>query len=242
MKRFAVSKCLPALALVMGVGLPGPGLALPILPGSDLLTTPDGTAFVDTPFGRVDLKSKPIGPGSTDTIVERFGTLDDGQTGSIPVELVALSLVSVDPVDVGVGMFFDVFVTLDPSRPSLGEIIILSHDDGPGPDEGGGEFESFFDVFVQVDFVDPATGRIVETAFLEDFLGPELNRWSHTPQPGTLPNKDAGNFFPIEVVRHTGPHPVAIPTPTPVPEPATLALVGAGLALLGLGRRRRKAA
>ncbi len=96
-----------ALALVMALVLAAPGrtLAAPIAPGFDLFTTPDGTAFIDLSatglgLGVVDLLGNPIPgqPGNADTIVERLTGLNSSQTGTIDIELVALSLRSVDPV------------------------------------------------------------------------------------------------------------------------------------------------
>ncbi len=229
-----------ALALLMALVLSAPGrvLAGPILPGFDLFTTPDGTAFIDLTgaglgLGSVDLLGNPIPgePGGADTIVERLTGLGDGEIGTIDIELVALSLRSVDPVALNIGTgdaFFDLFVTLDESMSSLGQITILTHDDAAG----GGTFVSFFDVFVQLDFIGTSTGFPL-TLFGSDVLGEpaEPNQWIHT---------ENDDFRPVGVTRHTGPHPETVSV---VPAPPALPLFLIGLAgLVGLMRRRRRQA
>jgi hypothetical protein len=218
------------LPFLLGTG--DTALAGPIGPGFDLLSTPPGGAFIplDLPgigIVIVDLVGTPIGPGNTDTIVERMSGLGDIQTGRIEAEIVALSLMSIDPVGV-FGSFFDVFVTLDPAQPSTGFIDVLTHD------LGGGTFNSFFDVFVQIVLVDIQTGQMINPMFAHDSIRSFGTPWSHTPTPGYPGARDAGGFFITDQgIQHQGPHPHTDPA---VPEPSTLFLLGIGT--LGLMRYR----
>src|SRR5207249_914370 len=128
----------------------------------DYLTTLPGT-FFDFPnipgFGDpppVNLRGRPLGPGNlppagyptalgnTDTIVQRQANAslpvqDTGTPSSatIPIQMVALSLESVNPLSIG-GSFFDVFVHLNPALPSTGSMTIV-HDfvDIAGPTAEG---------------------------------------------------------------------------------------------------------
>ena len=95
-------------------------------PGFDLFRTKEGSGsfinFTLDDFGPVDvgLVGNPILKGfegtNTDTVVRRNDSLDPGVIGTIPVELVALSLISVDPVKLNNDDLFDVKVTLGPSK------------------------------------------------------------------------------------------------------------------------------
>jgi hypothetical protein len=88
--------CVVMVGMAFGVG--NIALALPIEPGFDLFHTLPGT-YVPLPgIGNVDLEGVPIGPGNTDTIVQRKTGLPDFATGLIDIELVALFLKSVDPI------------------------------------------------------------------------------------------------------------------------------------------------
>jgi hypothetical protein len=78
--------------------------------GSDYFQSQAGTQFnFGGPIGLVNFMGLPIGPGNTDTLVQRQA--DATINGSaIPLQMTALSLESLAPVNVG-GSFFDAFVT-----------------------------------------------------------------------------------------------------------------------------------
>ena len=122
-----------------------------VLLGSDYLHTLPGTVFGGVPFTGV-----PVGPGNTDTIVERQSDANlpsVGNSDTIPIELVALQLVSTSPVDFGLGVDF-YYVTLQSARggpASTGRMTITSTSaDDHLPNTPEGDFSSFFDVFFDI--------------------------------------------------------------------------------------------
>lgn len=127
----------------------GPGAPCVVL-GSDYLATASGTYITWPGIGVIDLMGNPIGPGNTDTIVQR--TADATINGAaIPIQLTALSLESTAPVEGST-----IYVTLDPDY--------LSSDTGTisinGTLAGGGfTVSSFFDVFVDI-CLSPGTGGV----------------------------------------------------------------------------------
>lgn len=77
---------------------------------------------VGVPLGAFDFGQGPEDVGLASAIVRR---LQDGvsiglEPTFVSVELVALSLRTVSPIDIGDGVFEDLYVSLDPSAPSIG--------------------------------------------------------------------------------------------------------------------------
>ena len=221
-------------------------------PGYDLLHTPDGTAGFDLPGGtHVNLMSTPIpGLGNTDTIVQRKQGVDFSvnNPGTIDTELIALSLESAAPVNIG-GSFFDVFVTINPlalpgvrstplnPAPSTGQMTITENN------SSGGTFTSFFDVFAEVDVVQVGGGVSGSSI---DQVGRITGggHWSFTPPPGFPSSREfpSGDFYP-GTIQHTGPHPVVIPASVPDELGGSMssALLVSCLALMGFLKREIRA-
>jgi hypothetical protein len=237
-------------------------------PGFDLFATapspPSPMTFVDLggPIGVVPLIGNPFGPGDTDTIVERLtgsgSPFDVGDVAVIPIELVALSLKSASPVDIG-GTLFDMFIISgsmlgQPANP-LGSMTV-SHSD---PNGG-----TFITNFLPINFKVTATEVLNPSNPPLIFSGSvvfqnTLGVWSHTPGPmdahgGSL---GAGGFYAgvdprtgeKNLMAHVTPgeahytNPAMVPPP--IPEPSTLAiwsmLGGIGV-VVGFRRRGVKAA
>ena len=89
-----------------------------VAPGFDLFTTNPGTHydflglfglglldFEGAPLGSFDFGSGPVGVGDADTIVQRLSAATV-PTPTIDIEIIALSLQSVSPVDIGNGPEF----------------------------------------------------------------------------------------------------------------------------------------
>jgi hypothetical protein len=187
--------------------------------GSMYFQTQLGTSFNFGPgIGAVNFIGLPIGPGLTDTIVQRnAGATINGV--AIPIQITALSLVSTAPVNVG-GSFFDVFVTLDPAH--------LADDIGTATGSGtlsGGTFSTSFTESLDVHFA-PHGGGTGFDVFLSQVLSNSSASWSPTPPPGAVlvPGPDDGSsadqranlhsgldslevdFFPLGALQECGPN------------------------------------
>ena len=202
-----------------------PIYAVSIEPGYDLFSTPPGGIFYFFDHHQqkhtIILEGTPIAPGSslgnTDTIVQRVDGLPSGGLGTFHMQLVELSLKSVQPVQID-GNFFDVFVTIndlnlpnlpqnDQLAPSMGQVTIT------GNNIGGGTFTSFFDVFAEITLVPPGVPPTDTNAIhmpLPDFpLVDTGAQWQVTP-PTNYPTDQSfpGNGFFTGPITFGGIHPI----------------------------------
>jgi hypothetical protein len=185
---------------------------------------------------------QPVGPFNTDTILHRtqgINPFNTGDTGTIPIELVALSLQSVAPVRIpspNTGRVFDMLsLTLQPNTISSG-LMTVRHENS-----GGGTFDYFIDVFVQIKLIDTHNSLFSETIYAQDSLFGS-GTWSHTPPPGypMVQNFPSGGFYPAPLTEEGSEvlfmHNL---TPARTPEPGTLTLLVLGLSGLAIKLRRK---
>jgi hypothetical protein len=242
-----------------------------ILLGSDYLETLPGTFFdFGSPIGSVPLRGLPVNPGvlgTTDTIVQRRADAilpGVGSTTTVPIELVQLSLVSVNPVTIG-PLTYDVFVHLTPSTTSIGTMTIRHEFPDNGTSVPEGTFDSFFDVFFTADFTEvgnplntfsvPGTARMeasgapwshepmLPAALLVTGLAGDQNANDHTSRPPLFSDDHVQQVLHTKVLGGPGVHlvgPAFAPDPFAVPEPSTLLLgvIGFGWLAAAAGKRR----
>jgi len=238
--------------------------ATEIFPGYDLFATaaspPNPSTFVDLTVqsgglvGVVPLMGNPFGPANTDTIVERkLGSgfpFNVGDNVTIPIELVALSLTSVAPINIG-GLFYSMDVISgslmgEPANP-LGSMTVFH-----SVLNGGTFLTNTLPVNYKATFTE--IGNPLNTFFVPgSILFQNTNGvWSHTPGPmdqhgGPYP---AGGFY-AGIDPHTG-QKVIMAHVTPdeahytdpaCPEPSTFALAVLGMISLRFvpWRTRRRA-
>lgn len=199
-------RALAVAGLVATLGTPAK--ALTIDPGFDLFMTDPGTTFVDFsgfggppvfPLKGVPLAGDPLfaGLGTTDTIVRRLaGTnlTNIGDFDTVPIELVALSLHSVAPIQIGPS-FFDVQViggSLLGVPQQLGQMTIVL------TEPNGGTFDAQLPVSAQLVFSEvgnPSTQ--VASSFFDIFTSLDVpwtsDRPKHDKHNADFP---PGGFFP----------------------------------------------
>jgi hypothetical protein len=240
-KSIPIIKRCCAAALALAAFASGNVQAEVVLLGSDYLHTEAGTFF--DPIG--PLTGLPIGPGITDTIVQRHGDcaldlLANGSNCSVPIEIVALSLVST--------LAPNIHVRESPTLLSAGQLTLTSNGSG-----SGGSFNSFFDLYIEIS-VDNGTSW--GPAFSKQFTSTGSN-WTTTPTGMLVTglvgdplannhiNKVSGqvDFFLDGLAIHDtgGGRHVVSNVVSNVPESDTLSMFGLGLLVLtGLVQRRRQ--
>jgi len=144
--------------------------------GTDYFSTQTGTFFNLPGVGNISLTGNPIGPGNTDTEVQRQANATING-GSIPIQITALSLE-------GTLNAVPIFVTLNP--------LDLALDRGTMTIDGslvGGTFTSSLDVFFDVCLA-PGTGGVgcapgTSPIFADDIVLTNTGAtWGPTPPPG----------------------------------------------------------
>jgi hypothetical protein len=252
------------------LGLPQSASAFNIIKGTDFLHTP-GNGNTSFDFGTgidvVTFKGLTIGPGNTDTKITRLqdAIFDDNNDGilertsaTINIQLTALSLESIAPVNVG-GNLYDVFVGLTANNPSTGTMTI-SHNTvalgggNLGFDDSGqwqGTFTSLFDVNFDAAFIPQSVGSQFTLSNSISLINQGAN-WTHNPngvlvrgQIGddsvnchntTGPGCDPGDFFPGPAQHAKGSpgfpdgHGTEVATPEPLTILGSLAALGFGTA------------
>ncbi len=185
--------------IIGGIGAStSPAWAMEVEAGFDLFMTTQTTQVDLTGFGLgviplTDDESF-FGIPGVDTIVERLdpaGVPNMGDSNTIPIELVALSLVSIDPVMIDI-LNFDIHVVggSDFEPQSQGEMTINRDD------PNGGSFSARLPVDATIHFLQVGgdVGNDFTVPFEDVFVSQGV--WSHTPAFFSCFADLAGGFFP----------------------------------------------
>jgi hypothetical protein len=206
---------------------------------------------IDIPgVGPVDMTGKYVGPGTTSAVIYREADLplpNVGDSGTVPIKMLDLSLKSTHPVSLGAS-FFDVFVELDPAALDLNvgamTITRTSND--------GGTFDASVDVHGKVTATEVGNPSNMQVfSFFDVFVTLDAP-WSFTPSPGSADNAlyPLSGFF-AGVIPESGGQVASIVfsgtqtasqltfQPALIPEPGTLGLIGLGFGVMGWGRKHR---
>src|SRR5689334_10448944 len=122
--------------------------------GSHYLSSSKGHFDFGPPIGELLFRGRPMGPGNTDTIYLRRGTVDLqdlGQSATVPIEMTAVSLESIKPVRVE-GILYDVFIRLTPGLRSTGEMTIVQTSPHDGTSNSNGIYNTNVAIFFTAQF------------------------------------------------------------------------------------------
>jgi hypothetical protein len=209
-----------------------------VIPGSNsfinanvsLLPSGSGTASIPLRGGGLS----GLAPGTNaDVIVDRLSGLPSGATGAIPTEMVALSLVSINPIQVG-GKDWNVQVLFDAHN--FGVVDIKTH---PEPN---GTFDSLFNFDYRIIFSEDGNPTNVFFDIVPLQVQSSSDPWTHVAPFGAPAGRDfyiapfivtqsSGDDFGLELE-------MAVPI---IPEPGSFALMFiGGAALIGMRIRRKR--
>ena len=249
-----------ATIVVMSVAFTGVVRATPIIEtGYNLFETTPGSTFYfgppvpnqqfvsfdGNPLVLFDFGDGPVDTGSTDTIIERKEVADlTSGSDTIDIEIVALSLKSVSPVDLGFGAGLeDIFIELNTSSSSVQSTMTI-YDAGDVVPHGT------FDSLLNFSFdVIGSIGGLYAT--LDKTITAINQEWSQGPT-GTLVydgvnhhlnSVDESNDFWAEgIVTHDDGAGTMIhrARSTNIPEPGIFLLVGIGLAGMAIRSRKKR--
>ena len=241
------------LSLVVFLLVPVIGRAgTTIEPGFDLFVTdpsssfkfvspvwpnPQVVNFEGSPLGTFDFGSGLVGVGDTDTIVKRTQIANlGGGSDTVDIELVALSLVSTAPVDLGFGAGFElIFMTLHTSSPSTQSTMTIF-------DTGEGDPHGTFDSTRNFTF-DIVGGIGGQYATIEVTPNSSSSPWRHAPGITVIDGvnhllngvNESADLWPTELVEmsadgflHRALIPATLPS-VPTLSPAGLLVFAAGL-------------
>ena len=216
--------------------------------GWDLLETTTPTTFMGFEFAGVPLGSFNFGlgptgrdTGSADTIIRRVSEIDFPdlpRPQTVDIEIVALHLRSIVPIDLGAGLDFH-FITLQQDLASLGQMII------DFVDELGGLLSTVIDLAFDVR-LGSFDGPIVFSDILQ--LSTSGVPWDHVAPTGAfqldginrnLNGLDTSADFWPDPFTLAGPNGLFHSVQSATPAPAGLAVLA--LAALTASRRRRAA-
>jgi hypothetical protein len=199
--------------------------------GNDYLVTLPGTFTTIAGVGIVPLMGIPSFAYGADTVIQRTAdvTLPDaiGGTAMVSAHLAGLTLESAAPVNIG-GSFFDIFVTLDPSQSSTGQLTLTQTALEGTPTSPEGTLTSFFDFFVDISAV-PVGGGPPAFSTTSEFQLSGSGFWN---------DPDDGAQFLNGPVQDC--EPGSCHDATQVPEPGSVGLLLTAILGCGFGLKRRR--